>query len=85
LDKKNGWLLMAEPIDSSKILSMAKRRGFLWPSYEIYGGLAGFYDYGPLGTLLKENITTNWRKYFVYGERCADMVIYVQKLHKVCL
>jgi glycyl-tRNA synthetase len=73
LDKKNGWLLMAEPIDSSKILSMAKRRGFLWPSYEIYGGLAGFYDYGPLGTLLKENITTNWRKYFVYGERCAEI------------
>ncbi|MFW9876119.1 MAG: glycine--tRNA ligase [Candidatus Thorarchaeota archaeon] len=65
---------MTEPVESSKILSMAKRRGFLWPAYEIYGGLAGFYDYGPIGSMLRENIINLWRCYFVYGERCAEIV-----------
>ncbi len=58
--------------DFSKIIALAKRRGFLYPSYEIYGGVAGFYDYGPLGTLLQNNITNLWREYYViregYGE-----------------
>ncbi len=63
-----------EKVDSGKILSMAKRRGFLWPAYEIYGGVAGFYDYGPLGSTLRENIINIWRKYFVFGERCAEIV-----------
>jgi len=39
-----------------KISSLAKRRGFIYPGSEIYGGLAGFYDYGPLGKLLKNNV-----------------------------
>ena len=60
-------------VDAATILSIAKRRGFLWPAFEIYGGIAGFYDYGPLGTLLKENIKTYWRRYFVFGERCAEI------------
>ena len=45
-----------------KIISLAKRRGFVWPSSEIYGGLSGFYDFGPLGVLLKENIKNEWKK-----------------------
>jgi glycyl-tRNA synthetase len=61
-------------IDASTILSMAKRRGLLWPAFEIYGGLAGFYDYGPIGSILRENIINLWRKYFVFGERCAEIV-----------
>ncbi|UEC40995.1 MAG: Glycyl-tRNA synthetase, mitochondrial, partial [Methanothrix sp.] len=32
---------------------LARRRGFLWPAFELYGGAAGFYDYGPLGAPLK--------------------------------
>lgn len=48
-----------------KIVSLAKRRGFIFPSSEIYGGLAGVYDYGPLGTMLKNNITRLWWKRFV--------------------
>ncbi len=48
-----------------KIVDLARRRGFFWPSYEIYGGVAGFYDLGPLGTMLKVNIVNLWREYFV--------------------
>ncbi len=50
------------------LLSLAKRRGFFWPSYEIYGGTAGFYDYGPLGSRLKSNVENIWRRYYVQEE-----------------
>src|SRR6266404_2446508 len=49
------------------IVSLCKRRGFIYQGSEIYGGLAGTYDYGPLGTLLKRNIVSEWLKYFVDG------------------
>jgi len=42
------------------IVSLCKRRGFIFPSSEIYGGLAATYDYGPLGVELKRNITSRW-------------------------
>ncbi len=48
-----------------KIVSLAKRRGFVYPGSDLYGGLAGTYDYGPLGTLLKNNIRDSWVQYFV--------------------
>ena len=47
------------------VVSLAKRRGFVYQGSEIYGGLAGTYDYGPLGTLLKRNIVNQWLKFFV--------------------
>lgn len=47
------------------IVSLCKRRGFIYPGSEIYGGLAGTYDYGPLGVQLKRNITNLWWKAFV--------------------
>lgn len=43
-----------------KIVSLAKRRGFVFPSSEIYGGFGSCYDYGPLGTEMKNNIKRNW-------------------------
>ncbi|MEK7659438.1 MAG: glycine--tRNA ligase [Patescibacteria group bacterium] len=43
-----------------KIVSLAKRRGFIFPGSEIYGGLSGFYDFGPLGVELKFNIKQEW-------------------------
>ena len=43
-----------------KIISLCKRRGFVFPNSEIYGGIAGFYDYGPLGVELKNNIKREW-------------------------
>ncbi len=45
-----------------KIVSLCKRRGFIFPSSEIYGGLAACYDYGPLGVELKNNIKKAWWK-----------------------
>ena len=49
-----------------KITSLAKRRGFIYPGSEIYGGLTGFWDYGPLGVELKNNIKKKWWKDMVY-------------------
>jgi glycyl-tRNA synthetase len=43
-----------------KIVSLCKRRGFVYPASEIYGGIRGFWDYGPLGVLLKNNIRDWW-------------------------
>ncbi|MBL8030157.1 MAG: glycine--tRNA ligase [Candidatus Doudnabacteria bacterium] len=48
-----------------KIVSLCKRRGFVFPGSEIYGGLANSWDYGPLGTELKNNIKQLWWKKFV--------------------
>ncbi len=51
----------AEPTNLMEaIVSLAKRRGFIYPSSEIYGGLNGFFDYGPLGSELKKNIRDCW-------------------------
>jgi glycyl-tRNA synthetase len=47
------------------INELAKRRGFFWPSFEIYGGSGGFVTYGPLGTRLKQNIEAKLRELFV--------------------
>lgn len=47
------------------IVSLAKRRGFIYQGSEIYGGLAGTWDYGPLGIQLKRNIVNEWLKFFV--------------------
>jgi len=44
---------------------IVKRRLLYWPSSEIYGGVAGFYDYGPLGVLIRRNIVEKWRRIFV--------------------
>lgn len=46
--------------DMDKMLSISKRRGFIFPSSEIYGGLGSTYDYGPLGVELKRNVKEAW-------------------------
>ena len=48
-----------------KIISLAKRKGFVYPGSEIYGGFTGAWDYGPLGVELKNNIKNSWWNYFV--------------------
>jgi glycyl-tRNA synthetase len=57
-----------------KITSLCKRRGFIYPGSEIYGGLAGTYDYGPLGALLRDNVVESWKKKFVHSRRDMHMV-----------
>ena len=49
----------------NEVVELAKRRGFFWPSFSIYGGQSGFYDYGPVGVLLKENIVNAWRRSYL--------------------
>ena len=48
------------------IVSLSKRRGFVYPASEIYGGLGSSWDYGPLGVELANNIKTNWWRWIVY-------------------
>lgn len=55
-----------------KVTALAKRRGFIFPSSEIYGGMANTWDFGPVGTLLKNNIRDSWWKTFVLDR--DDMV-----------
>ncbi len=56
---------MTEDNLMEKIVSLCKRRGFIYPGSEIYGGLAGTFDYGPLGVELKNNISQLWWRMFV--------------------
>ena len=58
---------MAKPAPSrlDNVISLAKRRGFVFPAGEIYGGTRSAWDYGPLGTALKENIKRQWWRYMV--------------------
>ncbi len=51
---------MADATVMEQIVSLCKRRGFIYPASEIYGGINGFWDYGPLGVLLKNNIRDWW-------------------------
>lgn len=49
-------------------MNLARKRGFLWSSFEIYSGSAGFFDYGPLGATLKNKVMNKWRDYYVVQE-----------------
>jgi len=57
----------------SKLLSLCKRRGIVFQNSEIYGGIQGFYDYGPLGSLLKNNWKSLWLKNNV--QQRSDIVL----------
>jgi len=48
-----------------KIIELARRRGFVWPTSECYGSVAGFIDYGPLGAMMKRKIEDIWRYFYV--------------------
>jgi glycyl-tRNA synthetase len=54
-------------MEMEKLVSLCKRRGFLFQSSEIYGGLNGFWDYGPLGVELKRNVKDAWWRDMVSG------------------
>lgn len=56
-----------------KLMMLAKRRGFIYPSFEIYGGVAGFYDYGPIGSQLKHNVETIWRQHYLLKDSCVEI------------
>lgn len=50
----------------NKVVSLCKRRGFIFQSSEIYGGLSNTWDYGPYGAELKNNLKRSWWKSVVY-------------------
>ena len=54
-------------MEMDKLVALCKRRGFLFQSSEIYGGLNGFWDYGPLGVELKRNVSEAWWRDMVTG------------------
>ena len=51
-----------------KVMDLAKRRGFIWPTSECYGAMAGFIDYGPLGAMMKRRVENIWRDFYVIEE-----------------
>ncbi len=57
-----------EKDDRDKVLEFAIKHGFVYPAYEIYGGVSGFFDYGPLGCILKNKIENKWREIFCIKE-----------------
>ncbi|KAL2068370.1 hypothetical protein VTL71DRAFT_16468 [Oculimacula yallundae] len=65
--------LKGQPFDRQTMDSMLRRRMFYTPSFEIYGGVAGLYDYGPPGCALLTNIMDIWRKHFVLEEDMLEV------------
>ena len=66
---------MSCPVTLEKIISLCKRRGFVFQSADIYGGLNGAYDFGPLGTALKQNIRQAWTKSM---QNASDKIIFME-------
>ncbi len=56
-----------------QLSELAKRRAIFYPAFEIYGGVSGFINYGPVGALLKQNIEQKWRQLFVYQEGMMEL------------
>ncbi len=70
--------------DKHKLLSeTARRRGFFWGSFEIYGGLSGFLDLGPLGVGLKRQIEDTWRRFFLQRHGFVEVSTPIITPHKV--
>jgi glycyl-tRNA synthetase len=65
---------MARTVTLEKIVALCKRRGFVYPAAEIYGGLNGVYDFGPLGTALRSNIKNLWIRHMTGGDN--DVVLF---------
>lgn len=66
---------MSSPVTLDKIVSLCKRRGFVFPSADVYGGLNGVYDFGPLGSLLKQNIRQAWTKSM---QSVSDEIVFIE-------
>ncbi|KAK5990231.1 Diadenosine tetraphosphate synthetase [Cladobotryum mycophilum] len=65
--------LKGQPLDKAVLDSMLRRRMFYTPSFEIYGGVGGLYDYGPPGCALQANIVDVWRKHFILEEDMLEV------------
>ena len=79
-----GLLQLSQLKDKYRLLSeTARRRGFFWGSFEIYGGLSGFLDLGPLGTGLKRRIEDVWREFFLTRHGFVEISTPIITPHRV--
>lgn len=75
--------LKGQPLDKPVLDAMLRRRMFYTPSFEIYGGVGGLYDYGPPGCSLQANIVDLWRKHFILEEDMLEVDCTVLTPHEV--
>jgi glycyl-tRNA synthetase len=73
----------AHEFDKTLFDSLLSRRFFFAPSFEIYGGCAGFFDYGPPGSALQANILEVWRKHFIIEEDMLELDTTIMTLSDV--
>lgn len=72
-----------EKFDRSKLEDLLKRRFFFVPSFEIYGGVAGLYDYGPSGCAMEANMINIWKSHFVLEEQMLEIRASLLTPHQV--
>ncbi|KAF8463697.1 hypothetical protein BDZ91DRAFT_764534 [Kalaharituber pfeilii] len=75
--------LKGEPLDRSTLDTLLRHRLFYTPSFEIYGGVSGLFDYGPPGCALQANIVDIWRKHFVLEEDMLEVDCTMLTPHEV--
>lgn len=75
--------LRGQPLNKAMMDGMLRRRMFYTPSFEIYGGVGGLYDYGPPGCALQANIVDQWRKHFILEEDMLEVDCTVLTPHEV--
>ena len=60
-------------MDFQRVVAVASRRGIFQPAFDAYGGMAGFYDYGPIGVRMRRRILEVWRKHYVIEAGCLEL------------
>ncbi|KAI0014096.1 hypothetical protein F4779DRAFT_624834 [Xylariaceae sp. FL0662B] len=70
---KTATALKGQPLHKAGLDAMLRRRMFFYPSFEIYGGVKGLYDYGPPGTALQSNLIDIWKKHFILEENMLEV------------
>lgn len=78
-----GTTKTGQPLDRAVVDSLLRRRLFYTPSFEIYGGVSGLFDYGPPGCALQANVVDIWRKHFVLEEDMLEVDCTMLTPHEV--
>jgi glycyl-tRNA synthetase len=73
----------AHPFSKANLDDLLLKRFFYAPAFEIYGGVAGLYDYGPPGSALQANIIAEWRKHFIVEESMLELDTTIMTPEKV--
>lgn len=73
----------AHEFDKGNLDSMLTRRFFFAPAFEIYGGVAGLYDYGPTGSALQANVLNEWRRHYIIEEDMLELDTTIMTLSEV--